>query len=78
MFFKHLARLLALTSVTVLGEVIELTADNPPSKALSGFEFSVLSFVDNSAASRDSTEVFKEAEKLFSETSNRSNKIVWG
>jgi len=34
-------------------EIIEVTLDNPPNKALAGFEFAVINFYDNTAISTE-------------------------
>ena len=53
MMLKNLARLVALSIVATGYEIVEVTLENPPNKALAGFEFAVINFYDDSATSTE-------------------------
>jgi len=61
-----------------LCEVIELTRNNPQNVAMVEFEFMIMNYIDSSRVSRESTKIFEAAERIFSETSKRAEKVGWG
>jgi len=65
---KHLIQFVAsISTVLKAQEIVDITLENPPNKALSGFEFAVINFYDDSAASEEVKTIFKSAMILFKE-----------
>jgi hypothetical protein len=57
-------------------DIIEITAENPPNLALAGFEFAVINFYDDSAASEEVKKIFHEAMILFKEEEKLGSRSV--
>ena len=73
-----LTRIFCFFVTLVVSEVIEITRNNPNNAAMGDFEFTVMNYIDNSRASRESIKIFEAAERIFAETSKRAEKVGWG
>lgn len=76
MMLKKLVKLLALSVFTKGSEIIEVTLDNPPNKALAGFEFAVINFYDDSSTSIEVKKIFADAMQMFKEEEKLGSRSV--
>lgn len=78
MMLMKLASLIAVSIMAsaIAHDIIEITAENPPNLALAGFEFAVINFYDDSAASVEVKKIFHEAMVLFKEEEKLGSRSV--
>ena len=60
-----LTRIFFFYVTLALGEVIQLSRNNPPSVAIADFEFVIMNYIDNSRDSKESIKIFEIAETIF-------------
>ena len=73
---KKFAWLFTLSIGATAQDIVEITLENPPNKALSGFEFAVINFYDDSATSTEVKRIFADAMKIFKEEEKLGSRSV--
>jgi hypothetical protein len=80
MMLMKLASLIAVSIMAsaIAHDIIDITAENPPNLALAGFEFAVINFYDDSAASEEAKQIFEYARAKFMTLPERAARsIAW-
>lgn len=79
--FNKLTRLLLALNLAVTAaahEIVEVTHENPPNKALAGFQFAVINFYDDSDTSTEVKKIFQDAMNIFKgEEKLESRSVGW-